>query len=225
MSGDPGRTHPPSQRQAVRIEYLDCRSEEDYREYRFLVYSPEGPRDVRLRIPAAAFAASRVLLQDGPDVGYQRLVRMLSAGEAAGGEVITLDGAELAAYREAHTPAPRRSVVPTSSPKPPRVTRPPMPERHPRLPVVAAPPAAETEPAFDEGQRVTHAVFGAGVTMASSEGRTTVQFDEHGVKTFVTSLLKLERLSDPHQWEAGPRGKNRPRDADRQDAAPRKRRG
>jgi hypothetical protein len=104
------------------------------------------------------------------------------------------------------------------------VTRPPAPEKHPRLPVAAAPPATEVEPAFEEGQRVTHAIFGAGVTMASSEGRTSVQFDDHGVKTFVTSLLELEQLSAPHEWVAGPRGKNRPRDADPQETASRKRR-
>ncbi len=215
MPADSDRTHATSSRQAVRIQYLGSRSQDDYREYHFAVHVPEGSRDVRLRIPVAAFGAARVLLQDGPDVCYQHLVRLLAAGEAASRDVITLDGSELTAHREAHTPPPRRSAPPPTSSKPVRPPRPPLQEKPPRLPVAAAAPPAAAEPAFDEGQRVTHEVFGAGVTMASSEGRTTVQFDDHGVKTFVTSLLKLERLSGPHEWEAGPRGKNRPRDVDR----------
>jgi hypothetical protein len=78
---------------------------------------------------------------------------------------------------------------------------------------VAAPPATvETAPAFDEGQRVSHAIFGAGVTMASSGDYTSVHFDDDGSRTFVTSLLNLEVLSAPHTWETGPRGRNRSRD-------------
>jgi hypothetical protein len=223
VSGDPARTQPPSRRPATRIEYLDGHADTDYREYRFAVHSPEGPVEVRVRIPLAAFAASRVLLQDGPDVSYQRLLRMHSDGQAPSG-VVTIDTAELAAYREARTPAPRRSVTPASNPARPPTTRAPAPQTHPKLPVAAAPPPAEVEPAFDEGLRVSHEVFGAGVTMASSGGRTSVQFDDHGVKSFVTSLLKLELLSAPHEWEAGPRGKNRRRDGAVPDPDTRKRR-
>jgi hypothetical protein len=224
VTADPARTQPPSQRQAIRIEYLDYQGEADCREYRLAVHSAEGTAEVRLRIPIAAFAANRVLLQDGPDVCYQRLLRMLSAGEAPSRGAITVDGAELAAYREAHTPPPRRSVTPKSPPKRAPVTRTPVPEKRAKLPVAAAPPADEAEPAFVEGQRVSHARFGAGVTMASSGGRTSVQFDDHGVRTFITSMLELEVLSAPHEWEAGPRGKNRRRDANASDAASGKRR-
>ena len=69
-----------------------------------------------------------------------------------------------------------------------------------------------TPPAFDEGQRVSHATFGVGVTAASSGAYTSVHFDDDVLRTFVTSLLNLEVLSAPHTWETGPRGKNRPRD-------------
>jgi len=103
VTTDPARTQPPLQRQAIRIEYLDYQSEADYREYRLAVHLAEGTEEVRLRVPIAAFSANRVLLQDGPDVCYQRLLRMLSAGEALSGGVITVDGAELAAYRASHT--------------------------------------------------------------------------------------------------------------------------
>jgi hypothetical protein len=215
VPADPART---------RIEYLDHQGEGECREYRFALHSQEGTVEARLRIPVAAFAANRVLLQDGPDVCYQRLLRMLSEGEAPSGHAIIVDGPELVAYREAHTPAPRRSVTPKSPPQRSPMTRTPVPEKHPKLPVASVPPAAEQEPAFGEGQRVTHATFGAGVTMGSSGGRTSVQFDNHGVRTFVTSMLELDVLSAPHEWEAGPRGKNRPRDASPPDPASGKRR-
>jgi hypothetical protein len=224
VSTDSARTQQSTPRLPIRIEYLDYESEADYREYRLVVHSPEGAAEARVRIAVAAFAANRVLLQDGPDVCYQRLMQMTSAGEVPGRHVIMVDDAGLAAYREAHTPAPRRSVTPRSSPKRAPLTRTPLPDKRPKLPVAAAPPAVPAEPAFDEGQRVSHGIFGAGVTMASSGGRTSVQFDDHGVRTFVTSMLKLKRLSAPHEWEAGPRGKNRRRDAAAPQVASRKRR-
>jgi len=214
----------PADSARTRVEYVNYQSEGEYREYRFALHSHEGEVEARLRIPVAAFAANRVLLQDGPDVCYQRLLRMLSEGEAPSRHAIIVDGAELAAYREAHTPAPRRTVTPKSPPKRSPMTRTPVPEKHPKLPVASSPPAAEQEPAFDEGQRVSHATFGAGVTMGSSGGRTSVRFDNHGVRTFVTSMLELEVLSAPHEWEAGPRGANRPRDASAPDRASAKRR-
>jgi hypothetical protein len=224
VPADPARAQPPSQRQAVRIEYLDYRGESDAREYRLAVHLPEGTAEVRVRIPIAAFAANRVLLQDGPDVCYQRLLRMLSAGEAPSRGVIIVDDAELAAYREAHTPSPRRSANPKAPPKRAPVTRSPVPEKRPKLPVATTPPPAEPEQTFDEGQRVSHALFGAGVTMGSSGGRTSIQFDDHGVRTFLTSMLELEVLSAPREWQAGPRGKNRRRDANAPDTASGKRR-
>ncbi len=65
---------------------------------------------------------------------------------------------------------------------------------------------------LDQGQRVQHAQFGAGVvTVSSSDRHTIIHFDEGGPKTFVTSMLNVEILSPPHTWETGPRGKNRPR--------------
>jgi hypothetical protein len=44
----------------------------------------------------------------------------------------------------------------------------------------------------------------------SSGGRTVISFDEHGPRTFVTSLLEVDLLSAPHTWETTIRGKNRP---------------
>jgi hypothetical protein len=214
MPAQPTLSQSPPQRlsSSTRVEYLDYRTLPDCREYRLTVRAPEGSAEFRFRIPIAAFAAKRMLLQDGPDVCYQKLLRTLAAGETPSSDAVTIDDVELASYREAHTPAPRRgSWTSASRPKPESVRRtPPVPR--PRLPVAAPSATGETAPAFDEGQRVSHAIFGVGVTMASSGAYTSVHFDDDGLRTFVTSLLSLEVLSAPHTWETGPRGKNRLRD-------------
>jgi hypothetical protein len=214
MSVQPTLAQSPPQglSRSTRVEYLDYQSLPDYREYRLAVRAPEGSAEFRFRIPIAAFAARRMLLQDGPDVCYQKLLRTLAAGETPSPDVITIDDGELASYREAHTPAPRRSSWTSASrPKPESVRRtPPVPR--PRLPVAAPPATGEPAPAFGEGQRVSHVIFGVGVTRASSGGHTSVNFDDNGLRTFVTSLLNLEVRSAPHTWETGPRGKNRPCD-------------
>jgi hypothetical protein len=213
MSAEPAVSQPLPRKQSAstRIEYLGCQSATDYREYRLAFHTPETAAEVRFRIATAAFAARRLLLQDGPDVCYQRLQQMLAAGETPSPE-ITIEEVELAAYKQAHTPTPRRSVTPPSPPKrTPMQPRRPV-ETRPKLPVATPAQVAVDEPAFDEGQRVSHAVYGVGVTMASAGGHTSVQFDEHGVKRFVTSLLELEPLSAPNEWVSGPRGKNRRRE-------------
>jgi len=210
----PSRLTPQPSRTSTRIQFLEYQSAPEHREYRLVLHTPEGSAQVRLRIALDAFVATRVLLQDGPDVCYQFLERMVAAGETPGTDVLTIGAAELAAYREAHTPAPRRSAPHNPHPTRPLRQRTVAPPTHPKLPVAPPPVASETQSAFDEGQRVRHAVYGAGVTMGSSGGHTSVQFDEHGVRTFVTSMLELQTLSAPRKWLAGPRGKNRPRDAD-----------
>jgi hypothetical protein len=46
------------------------------------------------------------------------------------------------------------------------------------------------------GQCLRHDVFGVGIAKASSEERTTIEFYEHGTKTFVTDMLQAELLPD-----------------------------
>jgi hypothetical protein len=47
-----------------------------------------------------------------------------------------------------------------------------------------------------EGECLKHATYGIGVATASNEERTTIDFYEHGRKTFVTSLLQGEPLAE-----------------------------
>jgi hypothetical protein len=192
---------------SARVEYLDFQNVPDHRVYRLVACGPDGRAEFRFRIATAAFGAGRVKLQDGPDVCYQKLLRQLGAGETAGPDVVTIDDAELASYREAHTPAQKHRPPPASlPPKPPFAPRAPARPRSSVVPPVA-PLAAE--PALDEGQRVNHEAFGLGVTTSSTGAHTTIRFDAEGARTFVTSMLKLDVLSGPHTWETGPRG-NRP---------------
>ena len=214
---------PTLPRLSVRIEYLDCQTLPEYREYRLAVCGPDGPVESRFRIAMAAFGAGRVRIQDGPDVCYQKLLRSVTAGETASPDVVVIDDAELASYRAAHTPvqkhrswspsstpSPDSSSAPSSTAKAPYVPHNPPRPRSPEPPVAPSLPSNHAQRGLGEGQRVSHSVFGIGVTTGSSGGRTTVYFDDDGSKTFVTSMLELEVLSAPHMWETTPRGKNRP---------------
>jgi hypothetical protein len=194
----------------VRIEYLGFQNVAEHREFRLRVYGPDGSTEVRSRIAIAAFDAGRVRMQDGPDVCYRKLLQSVAAGEVASPDVITIDDVDLAGYREAHTPVPkRRSWSPASPPPRPIVPRRPPRPSSPQLPAVPL-VVNDSEKALEEGQRVSHAVFGVGVTTSSSGGHTVVRFDEDGPKTFVTSMLSVDVLSAPHTWETSPRGNNRP---------------
>ncbi len=197
----------------VRVEYLDFQDVALHREFRFRLCRADGATEVRVRIATAAFSAGRVRLQDGPDVCYQKLILAVAAGETASPDGITIDDADLASHREAHTKVPRhRAGWTPPSPN----TSAPMPQKPARTRAASRPLTlttlvkAETAPRFEEGQRVSHAVFGIGVTTSSSGSHTVVTFDEAGPKRFVTSMLEVDVLSAPHTWETGPRGKNRP---------------
>jgi hypothetical protein len=97
----------PRPGRSIRIEYLGFQNVDEHREFRLRAHGPDGPTEFRLRIAIAAFGAGGVRLQDGPDVCYQKVLRAVTAGETASPDVITLDEAELATYRKAHTQVPK----------------------------------------------------------------------------------------------------------------------
>ena len=201
---------PPVPGPIVRVEYLDFRDVGEQREFRLRVYGVDGSTEVRFGIAVAAFGAGGVSLQDGPDVCYQKLLRVVAAGETASLDLITIDDVELAGYRQAHTHAPKHKSWASSSPAAPPLSL-PEPPRTPSPRRLAPPPVTNhSATRLKEGQRVSHAIFGVGVTTTSSVDRTAVYFDEGGTKTFVTSMLVLDVLSAPHTWETSPRGTNRP---------------
>ena len=62
---------------------------------------------------------------------------------------------------------------------------------------------------FDVGARVVEPTYGLGSVIAVEDAYTRVQFDEHGVKKFLTSMSKLEPTDEPAPASA--RGTGKPR--------------
>ena len=50
---------------------------------------------------------------------------------------------------------------------------------------------------FDVGARVVEPTYGLGSVIAVEDAYTRVQFDEHGVKKFLTSMSRLEPSNEP----------------------------
>ena len=50
---------------------------------------------------------------------------------------------------------------------------------------------------FEVGARVTEPTYGLGSVIAVEDNYTRVQFDEHGVKKFLTSMSRLEPSDEP----------------------------
>jgi hypothetical protein len=49
-----------------------------------------------------------------------------------------------------------------------------------------------------EGQSIRHEQYGMGIVTESNTERTTIDFDDHGVKKFVTSIWSAELVGEPH---------------------------
>ena len=71
---------------------------------------------------------------------------------------------------------------------------------------------------FEVGSRVVEPTYGLGSVIAVEDAYTRVQFDEHGVKKFLTSMSRLEPSSEP--IPAGLRGKVRKKRTTKKAAAP-----
>src|SRR5258705_12951237 len=49
---------------------------------------------------------------------------------------------------------------------------------------------------MQEGQTIKHDVYGLGIVTASDQERTSVDFDDHGPKLFVTSMMTAELIGE-----------------------------
>jgi hypothetical protein len=49
---------------------------------------------------------------------------------------------------------------------------------------------------MQEGQTIKHDVYGLGIVTASDAERTSVDFDDHGPKLFVTSMMTAELIGE-----------------------------
>ena len=56
---------------------------------------------------------------------------------------------------------------------------------------------AKTGEAFAVGDRVQHSEYGLGKIKAADARYTTIEFDEAGLKKFVTDLVRLTRSDSP----------------------------
>lgn len=70
---------------------------------------------------------------------------------------------------------------------------------------------------FDVGSRVIEPTYGLGSVVAVEDNYTRVQFDEHGIKKFLTSMSRLEPSSEP--LPPGMKGKIRKKRAPKKAAA------
>ncbi len=49
---------------------------------------------------------------------------------------------------------------------------------------------------MQEGQTIKHEMYGLGIVTASDQERTAVDFDDHGPKLFVTSIMTAELIAE-----------------------------
>ena len=70
---------------------------------------------------------------------------------------------------------------------------------------------------FDVGSRVIEPTYGLGSVVAVEDNYTRVQFDEHGMKKFLTSMSRLEPSNEP--VPPGLKGKARKKRAPKKAAA------
>ncbi|HEY6444006.1 MAG TPA: hypothetical protein VIY66_11785 [Candidatus Acidoferrales bacterium] len=50
---------------------------------------------------------------------------------------------------------------------------------------------------LSEGQTIRHTQYGLGTITESNNERTSVDFDDHGMKKFVTSIWSAELIGEP----------------------------
>jgi RNA polymerase-interacting CarD/CdnL/TRCF family regulator len=73
---------------------------------------------------------------------------------------------------------------------------------------------------FEVGARVVEPTYGLGSVVAVEDAYTRVQFDEHGIKKFLTSMSKLEPSDEPVPAGLRAAGKTRKRRTTKKAAAP-----
>lgn len=105
---------------ALLVQYLGFQDAPGRREYAIGVRRGDQSHRYTLWIERAAFAERRALLQDGPDICYQKLLRELAGSELPAPDAIEVTDGDLAAYRETHAAPVRKGFTPArpEEPKP-----------------------------------------------------------------------------------------------------------
>ena len=66
-------------------------------------------------------------------------------------------------------------------------------------------------PTYTAGKRVTQEHYGSGTVLESNEHHTVIDFDEHGVRRFVTMMVNLKATTVAAPSKAKKRTKSRSR--------------
>lgn len=64
-----------------------------------------------------------------------------------------------------------------------------------------------------EGQTIRHDIYGLGTITESNSERTTVDFEDHGMKKFVTALWNAELIGEAPEGPRKPRRRSRRKSA------------
>jgi hypothetical protein len=99
----------PASIKGTVIQYLGFGNADGRREYVLEVQRGEETRRYTVWIELAAFSRGQALLQDGPDLAYQKLVRELTGPDPPASGSLEVTERDLAAYRENHAPPARRT--------------------------------------------------------------------------------------------------------------------
>lgn len=106
-SATESRTRPAAPK-PVTIRYLGFHDVPGRREYVLDAQRGDQTGRYTLWIDLSVFSRRLALLQDGPEICYQKLVRELSDAEPEGRHGMAVTENDLASYREAHTRPVRR---------------------------------------------------------------------------------------------------------------------
>ena len=107
----------PAPPKPINIRYLGFKDVDGCRQYTLQAQQGLETSRYTVSIELAAFSKKQALLQDGPDICYQKL-RELSAVELHPGGDVEVTEEELAAYRVTHSRTPRRTFSSPAEPSP-----------------------------------------------------------------------------------------------------------
>jgi hypothetical protein len=108
----------PSAALPIAIQYLGFQDVKGRRQYALRAQRGDQARRYTVWIELSAFSDHQALLQNGPDICYQKLLRELGGSELQASDGIGVTEGDLAAYRETHPLPARRSFSPPSPPQP-----------------------------------------------------------------------------------------------------------
>lgn len=82
------------------------------------------------------------------------------------------------------------------------------------------PPGEGSVKVLPAGQYIKHGIYGFGTVTEADAERTTIDFDDHGVKKFVTSMMVCELAGDAPPRSARPKRRKKTAAAAAVKAAP-----